>query len=135
MRNAIWIIAIAISLSLSATGAQAANTLVYLNAQRAHMRLPAFGASDRLQQAAEYGASEMARRRMTGHLRGRPLAGRKEGTARRSSRQRGPAGELWGAEDVFACYQNVRDMSFAGCASVLGADGYWYYCVLYDTRP
>ena len=110
--------------------AQAMDTLVYLNAQRASLGLYALRPDPQLQAKAEWAAYQRSLRGMNGHLYGnRPVAGRWEGTAKRNSRRRGHAGENWGPEDVYACYQNHRTAKHAGCASVLGSDGFWYYQV------
>lgn len=122
-----------------ANNAEGMDTLVYLNAQRASLGLYPLLPDPHLQAKAEWAARQRSRRGMNGHLYGgRPVAGRMEGTARRNGRARGPAGELWGPEDVYACYQatgtSIRRQAFsfgraryAGCASVRGPDGYWYY--------
>lgn len=123
---------------LSST-AGAMDTLICLNAQRAEFGLPPFKADPQLQARAEWAAYQRSLRGMNGHLkqhhvRGQEMPGsfgRWEGTARRNGRRRGPAGELWGPEDVYACYQSHTKATYAGCASVLGADGYWYYQVNY----
>ena len=119
---------VAVLLSLSASNAEAIDTLVYLNAQRAYFGLPALLPDPQLQAKAEWAARQRSHRGLNGHLyRGRPVAGKWEGTAKRNSRSRGPAGELWGPEDVYACYQSSSRARYAGCASVLGEDGYFYY--------
>ncbi len=117
-----------------ASHVHAEDTLVYLNAQRARVGLYPLLPDPQLQRAAEWAAHQRSLRHMNGHLhrrmdgrRSSVVAGRWEGTARRPSFRRGPAGEPWGREDVYACYQNHQTARYAGCASVLGADGYWYY--------
>ena len=111
------------------------NTLDCLNVQRAVLGYPPLRPDYRLQRAAEWGAYQRSLRGMNGHLhrtmsgrRSPVVAGRWEGTAKRNSRRRGPAGEPWGPEDVYACYQNHRGARYAGVASVYNPrDGYWYY--------
>lgn len=110
------------------------NTLDCANCQRDKFDLPPWKADPQLQRAAEWAAYQRSLRGMKGHLhinmqgqRCKVVAGRWEGTAKRSSRQRGRAGEPWGPEDVYACYQNHSSATYAGVASVLGPDGYWYY--------
>lgn len=106
---------------------KAMDTLQCLNAQRAQFGLYPLRPDPQLQAKAEWAARQRSFRHLNGHLQRGPVAGRWEGTAKRNSRRRGSAGELWGPEDVYACYQNHRRATYAGCASYLGADGYWYY--------
>lgn len=130
-----WLLT-AIAVAWMVSIAHAENTLWALNAQRKAMGLYPLMPDPYLQTKAEWAARERARRRMHGHLLRRfvsgrwvniPVAGHWEGVASRSSRQRGPAGEYWGPEDVYACYQDQSMARYAGCASVLGSDGRWYY--------
>lgn len=128
--------ATAVLLILLATSSHAADTVRFLNAQRAYLGLPALRPSPRLQAKAEWAAYQRSIRGLNGHLRSKPVVGRWEGTARRNSRHRGPAGEYWGAEDVYACYQSHRSATYVGCASVFNPlDGFWYYQINLDTRP
>jgi len=129
------IIPVILLLALLPTQAEAVDSLRYLNVQRAHLGLGPLRSSPRLQAKAEWAAYQRGLRGLGGHLLGRPVAGRWEGTAKRNSRRKGPAGEYWGPEDVYACYQSHRQAQYAGCASVLGRDGFWYYQLNLDTRP
>ncbi len=142
MKNQLLLLAIAVVLCVPA-GAGAMNTLICLNTQRAYDGLPPLKHDPELQLRAQFGAYQRSLRGMNGHLKKRHLwrgqemlgsFGRWEGTARRNShkrpynkRTRKHYGELWGPEDVYACYQNHPRATHAGFASVLGADGFWYY--------
>lgn len=144
-RSILVIVALALAFALGTWAAQAwaVNTLVYLNAQRAYFGLPALLPDPHLQAEAEWACQVRANNNMHGHLKLRRItdsygnvrvvkakvvAGKWEGTASRPAYQRGPAGEFWGPEDVYTCYQNHRSARYAGVASVYNPrTRKWYY--------
>ncbi len=144
------LLALVVMASLPAHGQQVVNSLVYLNAQRAQFGLPPLQLDPELQAAAEKAAQTRASGGIHTHLEKKrvrkrwgwkweatPVAGFAEGVAVHDSRKVGPAGRRWDYRDVFACYQatgsgvagnfDFKYYQFAGCASAIGPDGYWYY--------
>jgi len=136
---------IVLLLLCSSTYSHAVNTIDALNVQRAEFGIYPLINDQKMYEAALKQCKLRSVQHMNGHwgkyckkcrknhIKDGPIVGSWEGTARRNSKSKGPAGEYWGAEDVYACYQSgncyqVRtNATHAGMASYLGKDGYWYY--------
>lgn len=113
----------AILLLLVATQAAGANALWQLNVQRAYFGLYPLQPDPQLQAKAEETCQIMASRGLSGHIYGRPAAGRWEGTGQRSGQ------DVYGYR-FYTCYQNHTQARYAGAAYVVTRSKTYYVLLL-----
>jgi hypothetical protein len=108
---------------VASSRASAENALWQLNVQRSYFGLHPLRPDPRLQQVAEETCRIMASRRASGHIYGRPAAGKWEGTGHRSGADR--LGTRF-----YTCYQNHAAARRAGAAYVVTAGQTFYVLLL-----